>query len=1010
LKKQLDLRCCNIGHEEAKVIAKELSFNATLVSLGLEINSVGDIGASALVVALQKNKTLTLLNLENNGIGALGAKSLAQTLTKNRSLQVLGLGGNPIGDGGAVNLAAALPSNSSLSQMSLVKSGIGDEGVIALARGLRRNSSLKMLYLGENKFTTKGLASLAEALKEHRSLKVLRLDVNFIDDEGASILAEALTKNSRLEELSLQQNSIGDKGGTALLTALKGSNRSITTLDLTRNSSLSPTLFSSINSIVKANKSGTRPTDAAKQASSLPRQAPATAGHESVRRVAITKEKPTAVPQAPSLAASAWEAKTDSKGQTYYVNHETKTTQWAVPPCFSRQGALATQAASDLRAMDKSVAGSESNAAVTRPQFASPLSDNSSGGDGTSSFPRQRAELEFEICRLTAIRDACLDTLDEDQWQASVEAEKKIRQVQEAISSGEYPTGDELDRMVNDLTDAIREKVRNDSVAAALPLRGRLVELRENLAREREAQARIKKESRNSSITESISSAGIPTGPEVATAVTPSRNIGLSKSRRDSGLPSSDMQLLSNGFIPTVARSPLPPYDGSDRERPIEVDFTYRSRKTFLSNGSKGKNVDIFTPLSKTSRLSRLDNRGGGGSPSDPEDEVNVAVSVNSYRLNKSQITWFYTEFKIHMRPNQCYWYDKSSGFFGKIGKMPSCVIDPGIPLMGDLHQLSSVGVNGPGSGVVINGRCIDRFELEVFYEYGMNEWVEGQRYIIDPTGDVRVEAQPGYPATSPLYNWKERAGVVKSDCAEQRERGHRSPSSLVASVYDKGNVTTSRSQEFRPPPPPYPSSSMNPLTESFRRPSNSAPLPPPPPYDKSNIPPGTAPPPPPNYENSIPLSRPSGSGAPMRHPPYPGISNSLVDTNGSLGSQMSLLGLSGNRKKGGLTVQVETLFNVEQTGPQVEIESEDQACDESSDQEGEGHDGSCTGTDTHGQSPECPEYQNEHEQDHQKGEQDQDHVQEHHTTITDNDNQEDGEYTEEPCFEEEAEGCSADY
>jgi Leucine Rich repeat len=72
LKKQLDLRCCNIGHEEAKVIAKELSFNATLVSLNLEINLVGDIGASALAVALQKNKTLTLLNLENNGIGAFG--------------------------------------------------------------------------------------------------------------------------------------------------------------------------------------------------------------------------------------------------------------------------------------------------------------------------------------------------------------------------------------------------------------------------------------------------------------------------------------------------------------------------------------------------------------------------------------------------------------------------------------------------------------------------------------------------------------------------------------------------------------------------------------------------------------------------------------------------------------------------------------------------------------------------------------------------------------------------
>jgi WW domain/Leucine Rich repeat len=391
-----------------------------------------------------------------------------------------------------VNLAA-IPSNSSLSQMPLVKSCIGDEGVMALARGVRRNSSLKTLYLGENKFTTKGLASLAEALKEHRSLKVLRLDVNFIDDEGATILAEALTKNSRLEELSLQRNNIGDKGGTALLNALKGSNRSITTLDLTRNSSLSPTLFSSINSIFKANNSGIRPTDAAKQASSLPRQAPATAGHEPERKVAITKEKTTAVSRAPSPAASAWEAKTDTKGQTYYVNHVSKTTQWTIPPGFPQQGALATQAVPERREVDKTAAGSESSIGVTQPQAPAHLNQHPSNSDGTSSFSRQRAELELEICRLTAIRDACLDTLDEDQWQASVEAEKKIHQVQQAISSGKYPTGDELDRMVNDLTDAIRDKVRNDSVAAARPLRVRLVELRDNLTREREAEARIKK-------------------------------------------------------------------------------------------------------------------------------------------------------------------------------------------------------------------------------------------------------------------------------------------------------------------------------------------------------------------------------------------------------------------------------------------------------------------------------------------------------------------------------------
>ena len=61
-------------------LADALGVNATLLSLNLTNNAIGDAGAAALGAVLEHNQTLSELDLGNNNIGDAGAVSLAEAL------------------------------------------------------------------------------------------------------------------------------------------------------------------------------------------------------------------------------------------------------------------------------------------------------------------------------------------------------------------------------------------------------------------------------------------------------------------------------------------------------------------------------------------------------------------------------------------------------------------------------------------------------------------------------------------------------------------------------------------------------------------------------------------------------------------------------------------------------------------------------------------------------------------------------------------------------------------
>jgi WW domain len=208
--------------------------------------------------------------------------------------------------------------------------------------------------------------------------------------------------------------------------------------------------------------------------------------------------------------------------------------------------------------------------------------------------------------------------------------------------------------------------------------------------------------------------------------------------------------------FPKKARSPFPPYDPAQITSPVQVDFTYRGKKKILSSVRLGKSGGSNVARSVASGWRRRINKA-------VEEESAASVSLNSYLLNEMQVQWFREEFDIHLKPNEGYWYDQRSGFFGKIGKQNTHTIDPCVPVFGDLHPMSSIGADGPASGVIVNGRSIDPLELAEFHRLGMDDLVEGQRYTVDPAGWVGTETEDGRPLAQRLFNWRQKLRASKS-------------------------------------------------------------------------------------------------------------------------------------------------------------------------------------------------------------------------------------------------------
>ena len=140
----LDLGYCGITAAGAAHLAEGVGKSAALATLNLfGNNQIGDSVAQALGAALVATSTLTSLYLLKCGITAAGALHLAECVGKSASLATLHLWSNQIGDSGAQALGAALAATSTLTSLNLGYCGITAAGAAHLAEGVRQGPASK---------------------------------------------------------------------------------------------------------------------------------------------------------------------------------------------------------------------------------------------------------------------------------------------------------------------------------------------------------------------------------------------------------------------------------------------------------------------------------------------------------------------------------------------------------------------------------------------------------------------------------------------------------------------------------------------------------------------------------------------------------------------------------------------------------------------------------------------------------------------------------------------------
>jgi Ran GTPase-activating protein (RanGAP) involved in mRNA processing and transport len=576
-------------------LARALTQNSTLSQLTLTECQIGSVGAQALAEALKQNTSLRSLTLWNGGIDETGASAIATVLHENTTLKSVNLGDNRIGDIGVSAIAMTL--NKSVTDLRVSRCNISDDGSRVLAQFLKRNFSLTILFLNHNKITAAGASYLAEALKENKALRTLYLNANSIGNDGAAFLAEALRNNATLTSLHLLCNGIGDEGAALILSALKECNTTLTYLVLLGNYGVSSTVRAAVDEIVKANEEGTRHC-----VHPVVPQACTTAGQSEPAFALVQQQAlPNAEPMPPPAAPLELEVKpTAQRDRTMQMSSPRATASTRGSPPHTYFDSLAIS------------------------------SNDESNMEWMRSSHQQHAETE--IRRLKSVREACIDeSAGRDQ---GISSEMIILQLTESVSSGKYPTVEELEKMVHGCARECEAELARNKVVP-LPLRERWLELNKLLAQEREAEARVRvamyKRSDGISVAEDHCSViaarqeGIPTNYH---EILPYRRLTCITRGWNQDQVASDM-------VPDMEISPNHPLDGSEPLQKSLCDES-RQRKGREAEAVGGLDLSAAKKASMDARETAVDAVGNTGWLSGvPSDLVRFTLANSQIGLAK---------------------------------------------------------------------------------------------------------------------------------------------------------------------------------------------------------------------------------------------------------------------------------------------------------------------------------------------------------------------------------------
>ncbi|KAH3764281.1 Protein NLRC3 [Pelomyxa schiedti] len=228
---QLSISKCPIG---IKAISLHEVFkqSASLSSLKIADNAIGDEGVRSFLEPLILNKQLGYLDISSNNIGVEGSRCIAILLKSNKTLLSLILRGNACGLDGIKAITEALKWNFTLTALDLSKNGIGNDSMKPIAELLKVNSTLMALDLSGNTISNDGAKHLIEAMKVNATLQNLELRGNMISSSLCDSLMVAVQHNySNAEAIAAKfsihrqcKGNCKDKFVSAMWVCIKQSN------------------------------------------------------------------------------------------------------------------------------------------------------------------------------------------------------------------------------------------------------------------------------------------------------------------------------------------------------------------------------------------------------------------------------------------------------------------------------------------------------------------------------------------------------------------------------------------------------------------------------------------------------------------------------------------------------------------------------------------------------------------------------------------------------------------
>ena len=276
--KHLCLPYCNIGDQEAEILARCKYFISSLKVIDLTGNNFTCKGLQLIALniimcninlthfsiacnPIQDDIQFSLLHLQHivhldiRGIKMtkVGAYVLDEWFKLDISLQALEIGHNDIKDdgltgilnnltdrlvcltfsncqltyNGAVSISRILRINKTVQYLDISRNCIGDDGISVLLDSLHINTTLIQLVAYCCKFYNQGAKSVAEMLQKNNTLKYLDISLNIIEDDGMTAIAHSLhtstdngtgnMTNNTLIKLSVSFNHVGNDTVKALL-------------------------------------------------------------------------------------------------------------------------------------------------------------------------------------------------------------------------------------------------------------------------------------------------------------------------------------------------------------------------------------------------------------------------------------------------------------------------------------------------------------------------------------------------------------------------------------------------------------------------------------------------------------------------------------------------------------------------------------------------------------------------------------------------------------------------